>query len=160
MSNVTPSTPSAGMRLSIRRTLIDGAIRQRALAPEPLNSVATIKLENAIFQLSDGLTFSCRSGVKVILTDRNTLQIVVTPSSQTTVKGEPVVMFGTNLIVVSNLGVRLNGPAIALLGEMSHTRLLGELSISLVGGADSGVLSAHDKSRPFAIKLPLQPSSS
>jgi hypothetical protein len=148
-----PDAPPS-LRVNIRRRLVDAAIRQSVLAPESFNSIATVRLENATFQPAEGLSLACNGNVRLLFADRSTLQIIVTPLSQTVVKGHPVVHFGPNHISVSNLGIELNAPAIAVVGEMSHTRFLGYMSISPTGGPEAGLLPPKDSTRPFAIKVP------
>lgn len=147
--------PASSLRVNLRRRLVDAAILQSALAPEPFNSIATVRLENGTFQPGAGLSLTCHGQARLCFADRSTLQIIVTPISQAVVRGEPVVLFGPALILVSDLAIALNSPAIALVGEMTHTRFLGEMSIAAAGSPEAGLLPPRDQSRPFAIKLPL-----
>ena len=149
------SRSASSLRVNIRRRLVDAALLQSVLAPQPFNSIAAVRLENGTFQPAAGLSLTCHGNVRLCFADPSTLQIIVTPLSQMVVRGEPVVHFGPTLILISNLAIALHSPAIALVGEMTHTRFLGEMSIAVAGSSDAGLLPPHAKSRPFALKMPV-----
>lgn len=142
------------LRVNIRRRVVDAAIRKNARALEQLSSIATVRLENGVFQPRDGYSIATNGHVRLHFSQPDTLQIVVHPLSETRLKGIPVVLFAATAILVSDLGIEVNAQACALVGDMSHTPFLGELSIAPVGGSEGGHLSPRDETLPFALPLP------
>lgn len=152
---IAPGSASPpALRIHIRRKLIQGIVSREALSAGSLDSIATIRLVNAVFQPAGGLEISCRGGVIISFPGPGTLQIAVQPRSHRLIQGSPAAVFAPTLIVLSNLGVELNSPAVLIVGEMNHTRLLGELSLSVEGGADHSLLPASESSCPFALGIP------
>ena len=148
-----PSRPT--LTLNLRRLILAGAIRQSALGGDHLASVATIKLDNATFQLAGGLNFSGLGAVSISLPDPSTLSISVPFSLLQMVHGQVVATFKPGLTRLKGLGVLLRAPAVAVTGEMTHTKGLGVLKLTSADRTDGCQLSATDASRSFALKVPL-----
>ena len=159
MSSAATNQPLPTLRLHIRRSIVAAAVRQNALAADTLATVATVKCENAVFQLTSGRELSGNGDVLISFPDPSTLQVAVRPGAKRVVHGLPAAVFTPSITVLKNLGVLLSSPAVALIGEMTHTRQLGELSIQVVGSSDGCVLEASCACRPFALALsgPLRP---
>lgn len=150
-----PDTTPPTLRLNIRRTIAAGLVKPDGLVAGTLATLATIKFENAVFQPAHGLEFTGSGGVAISFPDPSTLQIAVRPKAQRIVRGDPAAVFVPSVTVLKNLGVLLSDPAVALIGEMTHTMGLGEVALSVVDSSDGCILGASATSRPFALKTPL-----
>lgn len=147
--------PRPTLTLDLRRQIIAAAIRQSALGGDGHTSVATIKLDNATFQLAGGLNFSGVGAVSISLPDPSTLSISVPLSTLQVVQGQVVASFKPGLTQLKGLGILLRAPAVAVTGEMSHTRGLGMLSLTSADHTDGCKLPPTEASRSFALKVPL-----
>jgi len=151
-TDTAPAPPT--IRIHIRRSVFAAAVASTALNPDTLASVATIRFENAVFQPTLGLELTNAGRVSITFPDARTLQIVVSPDRRRLVRGQRVGVFAPSLTILNNLDVRLDEPAIALVGELAHTKGLGEISVQVSGRTGLSVLSPAATSLPFAVPVP------
>lgn len=154
MNTIDPGPPPPTLRLHIRRSVFAAAVAATALHPDTLASVATIHFENAVFQPTRGLELTNTGRVAIAFPDARTLQIAVPPHRCRLVRGQRVAVFSPSVTILHHLGVRLDEPAIALVGELTHTKSLGELSVQVSGRTGLSVLSPAATSLPFAVPVP------
>lgn len=149
-----PDSPPPSLRLNIQRAVYGAAVAAPALQPDTLASVATIRFENAVFEPTLGLEFTHTGRVSIAFPDARTLQILVPPDRRRRVRNQRVGVFAPSFTLLTHLGVRLDEPAIALVGELTHTKGLGELSVQVAGRTGLSVLSPAATSLPFAVPVP------
>lgn len=160
MNSIDPVSPPPSLRLHIHRSVFAAAVASTALNPDTLASVATIRFENAVFQPTLGLELINTGRVSIAFPDARTLQIAVPPDRRRLVRGQRVGVFAPSFTILNNLGVRLDEPAIALIGELAHTKGLGELSVEVSGRTGLSVLSPAATSLPFAVPVPTAAATS
>jgi hypothetical protein len=148
-----PSVSLPSLRLDVHRTTQPGYMRESALDGER-GFAACVRLENAVFQPLGSAEIICAGAVRISFPNPRTLRIASCQVARRVAHGVPLAVFGATSVRLRDLGVLAEENAIALVGEITHSRLPGEWSLSLRGLAEVCHLTPTAVTRPFAFPLP------
>lgn len=150
--NAPPVPATRLLRLEVHRQVHSGMMRRSSLHRDG-TVLATLRLENAVFRPGQGMEIAGAGCLRLAFPNARTLQIVSQPQARRIVHGIPVSLFAAATVCLRNLHAQLDEQTVALLGEMSHTRFPGEMSLAIRGYPGVTHLPADTASLPFALPL-------
>lgn len=154
MSYCVTLLPHRLLFIDVQRSVQSGLVRATSLGRSGA-VLATLKLENAIFHpKATGFDLAASGAVRVSFPNSRTLHLASRPVGHSIARGLRVAQFGPAVMRLRNLPVLLDEQAVALVGEMSQSKLPGELSLTVHGQPRIARLSPQLASVPFAFPLP------
>lgn len=148
-----PSDASA-VKLTVQCSMPPGTTRQASKYPPLLETVSTISLANGRFCPDAGFGVKGDKPWTIDFPQRNILKLSLRGSILAFKAGILYYGFPAAQIIITDLVVEMNSPAVAIVGEMTHARTLGTLFISTPGNPEGEWLHPKFERRPLAIRMP------